>query len=111
MDHQSRLAAHAQVFDRLISEFKQYGPILAQIKRAYDYTLSQRFTNEEEVRFLRAKVQKLMAQNENRMLLKVERDKALRLESEVKKLLAENDGYAIHDSFGMITDIICLVVV
>ena len=85
-----RLTVYSTAFDRIISEFKQYGPLLARIKKAYDQTVDQCQSEDSEIRFLKAKVQKLLAQNENRSLLRHERMRTLQLEEQVAVLAEEN---------------------
>ncbi|KAJ3322166.1 Clathrin heavy chain linker domain-containing protein 1 [Blyttiomyces sp. JEL0837] len=87
-----RLQIYKTIFDMIISEFKVYGPILAEIKKEYDTIIEQQDTNNEELIFLRGKVRKLLAQNENRLLLKYERKKCLELEKRMQKLSDENDS-------------------
>lgn len=85
-----RLQVFSSCFDRVISEFKTYGPILAEIKCEYDKVISTYQYDEKERNFLRAKVQKLLSQNENRLLLKYERKKSNHLEVEIQSLQDEN---------------------
>ncbi|RKO85153.1 hypothetical protein BDK51DRAFT_32540, partial [Blyttiomyces helicus] len=65
-----------------VYKFKVYGPILADIK-------VQR--NDMELEFLRTKVQKLLSQNENRLLLKYERKRSKELERQLDILRVENE--------------------
>ncbi|KAH9254494.1 hypothetical protein BASA81_007607 [Batrachochytrium salamandrivorans] len=52
----------------------------------YDRTVLSFQGDQSEVNFLRTKVQKLLSQNENRLLLKFERKKARELETQVESL-------------------------
>ena len=65
----NRLAIYSHTFDTLIQEFKTYGPLLADIKKVYDGIISHFQLNQQELDTLRSKVQKLYANNENRLLL------------------------------------------
>ena len=49
----------------------------------YDDTISSFTSDQDELGFLRNKVQHLLAKNENRLLLKLERKKAYRLQEEI----------------------------
>ncbi len=53
-------------------------------------TISNFQTSEEELTFLRTKVQKLLSQNENRMMLKFEKKKCKELELKITKVEADN---------------------
>ncbi|KAI9360438.1 hypothetical protein DFJ73DRAFT_81754 [Zopfochytrium polystomum] len=86
-----RLEVYRMAFDKLISEFKVFGPVFAEIKHEYDCIINTYFTNQEELSFLRAKVRKLLAQNENRLLLKYERKRTLELERQLESLVLENE--------------------
>ncbi|KAL5037095.1 hypothetical protein BDV3_006197 [Batrachochytrium dendrobatidis] len=86
-----RLMVYSECFEKLIMEFKTYAPLLAEIKHEYDKTVLSFQGDQNELNFLRTKVQKLLSQNENRLLLKFERKKAKELEMQVNSLLAEND--------------------
>jgi hypothetical protein len=77
-------------FERLISEFKQYGPLLAEIKKAYDNTVAQSVADSNEIYFLKCKIQTLMSENENRNLLKAERRRVRELEEEARNLQIES---------------------
>ncbi|KAH6585880.1 hypothetical protein BASA50_000825 [Batrachochytrium salamandrivorans] len=86
-----RLEIYSKCFDTLITEFRTYAPLLAEIKNEYDRTVLSFQGDQSEVNFLRTKVQKLLSQNENRLLLKFERKKARELETQVESLRAENE--------------------
>ncbi|KAI8622597.1 hypothetical protein BC830DRAFT_1088964 [Chytriomyces sp. MP71] len=86
-----RLQVYRYVFDRLIAEFRHYGPILAEIKSEYDAFIASYSLDQNELNFLRVKVRKLLAQNENRLLLKFERKKSIQMETLIEHLKAEND--------------------
>ncbi|KAI9208043.1 uncharacterized protein BJ171DRAFT_636555 [Polychytrium aggregatum] len=85
-----RLQIYSVCFDQVIAEFRTYGPLLAEIKREYDRVIATYKYDEKERDFLRSKVQKLLSQNENRLLLKYERRKCIKLEEETDRLDAEN---------------------
>ncbi|KND04674.1 uncharacterized protein SPPG_08837 [Spizellomyces punctatus DAOM BR117] len=85
-----RLQVYSAAFEKVIAEFKLYGPILAEIKNEYDKTIASFHNDQRELNFLRTKVQKLLSQNENRLLLKYERRKSKRLEKQLEELEAEN---------------------
>ncbi|TPX67269.1 hypothetical protein SpCBS45565_g03928 [Spizellomyces sp. 'palustris'] len=85
-----RLQVYSAAFEKVIAEFKLYGPILAEIKNEYDKTIASFQNDQRELNFLRTKVQKLLSQNENRLLLKYERRKSKRLEKHLEELEAEN---------------------
>ncbi|KAL2912192.1 Clathrin heavy chain linker domain-containing protein 1 [Polyrhizophydium stewartii] len=89
----SRLRVYSQCFEMLIAEFRTYAPIFAEIKarKQYDKTVLSFQSDQSELNFLRTKVQKLLSQNENRLLLKFERKKAKELEMQVEGLKAENE--------------------
>jgi hypothetical protein len=76
-----RLQIYSQLFDKIILEFTTFGPILSEIKQEYDRTIESFQTDEQEFQFLRTKVQKLLSQNENRALLKYEKQKSKQLQS------------------------------
>ncbi|KAI8896845.1 hypothetical protein BC833DRAFT_650056 [Globomyces pollinis-pini] len=86
-----RLCVYAACFEQIIQEFTTYGPILAEIKNEYDRIISSYQTNEQEFVFLRTKVQKLLAQNENRMLLKFEKQNSKELQKKIIQLTEENN--------------------
>ncbi|KAJ3010762.1 UNVERIFIED_CONTAM: Translin-associated factor X-interacting protein 1 [Siphonaria sp. JEL0065] len=86
-----RLQVYRYVFDRIIDDFKYYGPILAEIKNEYDTFISSYSMDQNELVFLRNKVRKLLAQNENRLLLKFERKKSIQMETLIAHLKDENE--------------------
>ncbi|KAI9341883.1 hypothetical protein BDR26DRAFT_1006844 [Obelidium mucronatum] len=86
-----RLQVYRYVFDRIIEDFRHYGPILAEIKNEYDTFISSYSLDQNELVFLRNKVRKLLAQNENRLLLKFERKKSIQMESLIAHLKDENE--------------------
>ncbi|KAI8897432.1 hypothetical protein BC833DRAFT_649583 [Globomyces pollinis-pini] len=86
-----RLSIYSNCFEQLIQEFTSFAPILADIKKEYDRIISSYESNEQEFIFLRTKVQKLLAQNENRMLLKFETQKSQDLNKQIDQLKAENE--------------------
>ncbi|KAJ3130753.1 Clathrin heavy chain linker domain-containing protein 1 [Physocladia obscura] len=107
-----RLQVYRYVFDRIITDFKHYGPILAEIKAEYDSFIASHNLDQNELIFLRGKVRKLLAQvnhnpsstmiaiftanlaffkNENRLLLKFERKKSIQMETLIVHLKHEND--------------------
>ncbi|KAJ3226168.1 Translin-associated factor X-interacting protein 1 [Chytriomyces hyalinus] len=86
-----RLQVYRYVFDRIISDFRHYGPLLAEIKSEYDSFIESHDMDQTELNFLRAKVRKLLAQNENRLLLKFERKKSLNMETQIARLKHENE--------------------
>ncbi|ORY30458.1 hypothetical protein BCR33DRAFT_792578 [Rhizoclosmatium globosum] len=57
-----RLQVYRYVFDRIIADFKHYGPILAEIKSEYDSFIGSYSLDQNELVFLRNKVRKLLAQ-------------------------------------------------
>ncbi|KAJ3015652.1 hypothetical protein HKX48_004441 [Thoreauomyces humboldtii] len=89
-----RLQVYSAVWERVINEFKLYGPVLAEIKAShrneYDKTVASFQNDQRELYFLRTKVQKLLSQNENRLLIKYERRKIKALEAKYAALEAEN---------------------
>ncbi|KAI9090941.1 hypothetical protein DFS34DRAFT_597345 [Phlyctochytrium arcticum] len=85
-----RLQVYSAAFDKLIPEFKLYGPLLGDIKNEYDKTISNFSNDQRELGLLRTKVQKLLSQNENRLLLKYERRKCKQLEKRLQELGVEN---------------------
>ena len=56
-------------------------------------TLSSFKSHEEELQFLRDKVQKLLSDNENRLMLKFEKQKCKELERNIAIAEAENTRY------------------
>lgn len=86
-----RLKVYQMIFDKVIAEFKSFGPVLAEIKKEYDSIVNNNFLDQNELGFLRAKVRKLLAQNENRLLLKYERKRSLELETKLHDLHDENE--------------------
>ncbi|KAJ1566416.1 hypothetical protein HK096_001503, partial [Nowakowskiella sp. JEL0078] len=81
-----RLAVYSNCFSKIIENFRIYGPLLSEIKSEYDAVISNFHSDQHELEFLRMKVQKLLSQNENRLLLKYERSKGQELENIVEKL-------------------------
>ncbi|KAJ3248238.1 hypothetical protein HK104_007735, partial [Borealophlyctis nickersoniae] len=86
-----RLQVYSSIFDMIIQEFKSFGPLLADIKAEYDRTIHALTTASpthptDELRFLRTKVQKLLSQNENRMLVKYERKRSKELERALERV-------------------------
>lgn len=63
---------------------------MAEIKNEYDKTIANFQSDQRELNFLRTKVQKLLSQNENRLLLKFERKKCRDLEKMLVELEEEN---------------------
>ncbi|KAJ3121564.1 hypothetical protein HK098_003596 [Nowakowskiella sp. JEL0407] len=86
-----RLSAYSTCFSEIIGTFNNYKPILSEIKAEYDAIISSFQNDQTELQFLRTKVQKLLSQNENRLLLRYERSKSKDLESKVEKLQSENE--------------------
>ncbi|KAI8585477.1 hypothetical protein BDZ88DRAFT_21657 [Geranomyces variabilis] len=86
-----RLQVYAAVWEKVIAQFKLYGPVLAEIKNEYDKTIANFHNDQRELNFLRTKVQSLLAQNENRLLIKYERRKTKALEAKYAALEAENE--------------------
>ncbi|KAI8918127.1 hypothetical protein BC831DRAFT_483002 [Entophlyctis helioformis] len=86
-----RLQIYSECFEKLIAEFRTYAPLLAEIKNEYDRTVLSFQSDQNELNFLRTKVQKLLSQNENRLLLKFERKRAKELEGQVDALRVENE--------------------
>ncbi|KAJ3212807.1 hypothetical protein HDU67_003612, partial [Dinochytrium kinnereticum] len=87
-----RLQVFSSCFDRIIGEFKSYSSILAEIKAEYDLIIRNFDFDQTELEFLRAKVRKLIAQNQNRLLLRYERRKSNELEKKVESLKDENEN-------------------
>ncbi|KAJ3191949.1 Translin-associated factor X-interacting protein 1 [Irineochytrium annulatum] len=87
-----RLQVYSACFDKIIAEFKTFGPILAEVKAEYDGIINSFNFDQAELDFLRTKVRKLLAQNENRLLLKFERKKSNQLEKTVERLKNENEN-------------------
>ncbi|KAI8807169.1 hypothetical protein BJ742DRAFT_813688 [Cladochytrium replicatum] len=89
----ARLEIYSRAFDALIdNHFRMTAPLLGEIKRAYDEVVRTCCRDQSErVAYLAAKCQRLMAQNENRVLLKFERRRARELEVAVDLLRVEND--------------------
>lgn len=85
-----RIQIYSTFFERLIQDFTTHGELLAEIKKEYDMTLSSFQTREEELTFLRTKVQKLLSQNENRMMLKFEKKKCKELENKIAVVEKDN---------------------
>ncbi|KAI8820979.1 uncharacterized protein EV422DRAFT_48047 [Fimicolochytrium jonesii] len=85
-----RLQVYGAVWEKIIIEFRVYGPILAEIKNEYDKTIASFHNDQRELTFLRTKVQKLLAQNENRLLVKFERRKTKTLAAKYVALEVEN---------------------
>lgn len=81
----NRLEIYGTCFDQIIQEFNVYGPILAQIKNEYDNMVSSFRNDKYELMNLRSKVQKLVSLNENRLLLKYEKEKYQELVGEYEK--------------------------
>jgi len=90
-DALSRLNVYSRTWENIILEFKTYGPLLAKIKKIYDDTIASYKDDQGQLGFLRNKVSNLLAKNENRMLLKVERKKVSRLHEEIQLLLQEKE--------------------
>lgn len=67
-----RMQIFGVVFERIIQDFKVFGPVLAEIKAEYDKIIQAVRTEDDEVDSLRAKVRKLLSQNENRLQLDFE---------------------------------------
>ncbi|KAI8909463.1 hypothetical protein DFJ77DRAFT_472613 [Powellomyces hirtus] len=86
-----RLQVYSAVWDKVIKEFKLYGPVLSEIKNEYDKTVANFHNDQRELNFLRTKVQSLLSQNENRLLIKYERRKTRALEAKYAALEAENE--------------------
>ncbi|KAJ3255492.1 Clathrin heavy chain linker domain-containing protein 1 [Boothiomyces macroporosus] len=93
-----RLRVHATCFEQIIQEFTTFGPLLAEIKAEYDKIINNYQEKEDEFTFLRTKVQKLISQNENRFLLRFEKQKCAELENRIQILesnqqpnIAENE--------------------
>ncbi|KAJ2997628.1 hypothetical protein HDV02_005277 [Globomyces sp. JEL0801] len=76
-----RLCVYAACFEQIIQEFTTYGPILAEIK-----------------------VQKLLAQNENRMLLKFEKQNSKELQKKIIQLTEENNNDPLSIKDGIINE-------
>lgn len=85
-----RLQIFSTCFEKLIEDFSTHGTLLAEIKKEYDITVTSFQSHEEELTFLRTKVQKLLSQNENRMMLKFEKQKCRELESKIAIVETEN---------------------
>nr|KAJ3419869.1 hypothetical protein HK105_006409 [Polyrhizophydium stewartii] len=101
-----KLARLQQYQDFLRSELEanncpDQGPDMSRLRQEYDKTVLSFQSDQSELNFLRTKVQKLLSQNENRLLLKFERKKAKELEMQVEglKVLAEVE-YQIRN-FGL----------
>ncbi|KAJ3151188.1 Translin-associated factor X-interacting protein 1 [Geranomyces michiganensis] len=86
-----RLQVYAAVWEKVITQFRLYGPLLAEIKNEYDKTIANFHNDQRELNFLRTKVQSLLSQNENRLLIKYERRKTKALEAKYAALEAENE--------------------
>ncbi|KAJ3274301.1 hypothetical protein HDV01_003145 [Terramyces sp. JEL0728] len=86
-----RLSVYSTCFEQIIQEFTTFGPLLAEIKAEYDKILNNYQEKEDEFTFLRTKVQKLISQNENRFLLRFEKQKCTELEQKIETLETEND--------------------
>lgn len=87
-----RLQLYSACFDRLISEFKVFGPLLAEIKSEYDKLVYVLATDQQELDSLRLKVQQLLNENSNRLLLKLEQQKILQLEMNLQDSHAANEA-------------------
>ncbi|KAJ3318268.1 hypothetical protein HDV06_000711 [Boothiomyces sp. JEL0866] len=86
-----RLSVFASCFEQIIQEFTTFGPLLAEIKAEYDKIINNYQQKEDEFTFLRTKVQKLISQNENRFLLRFEKQKCAELEQKIQALEIENE--------------------
>ncbi|KAJ3052480.1 hypothetical protein HK097_006214, partial [Rhizophlyctis rosea] len=86
-----RLQLFSAMFETIIAEFKNLGPVLAEIKAEYDKTIHAYAHSTSDLRFLRTKVAKLVAQNENRMLVKYEKRRANELEKRLEEVRGDND--------------------
>ncbi|KAJ3312910.1 Clathrin heavy chain linker domain-containing protein 1 [Boothiomyces sp. JEL0838] len=86
-----RLRVYATCFEQIIQEFTTFGPLLAEIKAEYDKIINNYQEKEDEFTFLRTKVQKLISQNENRFLLRFEKQKCAELENRIQILETENE--------------------
>eukprot|EP00833_Pecoramyces_ruminatium_P004255 jgi/Orpsp1_1/1178287/evm.model.c7180000064718.1 len=82
-----RLEIYSHCMDMICEEFPIYGSILSEIKNEYDKIINNIKVDQNEIHFLRLKIQKLLAQNENRLLLKYETQKNKELESQLDDLL------------------------
>ncbi|KAI8805651.1 hypothetical protein BJ742DRAFT_855780 [Cladochytrium replicatum] len=89
----ARLEIYSRAFDVLIDHhFRMTAPLLGEIKWAYDEVVRTCCRDQSErVAYLAAKCQRLIAQNENRVLLKFERRRARELEVAVDLLRVENE--------------------
>ncbi|KAJ3381920.1 hypothetical protein HDU92_005035 [Lobulomyces angularis] len=85
-----KLHIYSTVFDQIIQEFSTYGPILSEIKKEYDKALKNNTDSETELNYLRKKVQNLIAENENRVVLKFERKKNELLSRQLEGLKKES---------------------
>ncbi|ORX42825.1 hypothetical protein BCR36DRAFT_586972 [Piromyces finnis] len=85
-----RLEIYSHCMNMICEEFPVYGSLLADIKNEYDKVIQNIKVDQNEIHFLKMQIQKLLAQNENRLLLKYETQKNKDLENQLDDLLAEN---------------------
>ncbi|KAJ3039537.1 hypothetical protein HDV00_012113 [Rhizophlyctis rosea] len=86
-----RLQVFSSLFETIIAEFRTLGPILSEIKAEYDKTIRAYAEQAGDLRALRTKVAKLVAQNENRMLVKYEKRRADELGRRLAEVREENE--------------------
>lgn len=79
-----RLRIYSELFEIIIKDFTTYDGLLAEIKNEYDLVIANSCQKEDELVFLRTKVQKLVAKNENRVMLRFERERCKELEERIK---------------------------
>ncbi|KAJ3407012.1 hypothetical protein HDV05_005635 [Chytridiales sp. JEL 0842] len=86
-----RLQVYRETFEKVIEEFKLYGPILSKIKDFYDETIESFDLDDKELEELRSTVRSLLEKNENRLLLKYERKRSIKLERQLDFMISENE--------------------
>lgn len=79
-----RLRIYSELFEIIIKDFRTYNELLAEIKNEYDLVIGNFSQRDEEIIYLRTKIQKLVAQNENRVLLRFEKERCKALEERIK---------------------------
>ncbi|KAL6631759.1 hypothetical protein U3516DRAFT_821685 [Neocallimastix sp. 'constans'] len=91
-----RLEIYSHCMDMICEEFPTFGTLLSEIKNEYDKIIKNIKVDQNEINFLKMKIQRLLAQNENRLLLKYETQRNKELESQLDELITENKSLSYY---------------
>ncbi|KAJ3276501.1 hypothetical protein HK104_003649 [Borealophlyctis nickersoniae] len=86
----TRLETLNYCFDRILSHFHTYAPLLADIKNEYTQTITALTNIDSEKRYLRSKIQKLLCEVGTERVLDEERTRILEIGFRVEMIRKEN---------------------